>query len=53
MENIAVLVEEAFAVVDLGIGEVSGEGVNEEEEEYDTVEDKYFMEAFNNVMTPL
>lgn len=47
---IKVLVEEAGARVDLNGGENKEE---EEEEEYDSLEEKYFMEAYKNAMTPL
>eukprot|EP00347_Sterkiella_histriomuscorum_P001332 403372439 len=58
MENIQILVEEAGAKVDLTGGEVhkdtddNGQG-NQEEEEYDSLEEKYFMEAYKNATTPL
>lgn len=50
MEQIKLLIEEAGAKVDLSSNEVAKE---EEEENYDSLEEKYFMEAFRNAMTPL
>lgn len=42
------------AVVDLNKGElVKEEDQNNEEEEYDSIQEKCFMEAFMNCMTPL
>lgn len=54
-DNIKVLVEENGAVADLTGGEIQkddGEG-GCAEESYDSVEEKFFMEAFKNTMTPL
>lgn len=50
LDNIKVLVEEAGSRVDLSGNENKDE---EEEEEYDSLEEKYFMEAYRNAMTPL
>ncbi len=50
LENIKVLVEDAGARVDLTGNENKEE---DEEEEYDSLEEKYFMEAYRNAMTPL
>ncbi len=47
------LVEEADAKVDLSGNEMVKEDEMQDEEEYDSLEEKYFMEAFKNAMTPL
>ena len=51
-DNIKVLVEEAGAKVDL-TGHENKDNEDEQEEEYDSLEEKYFMEAYRNAMTPL
>ena len=51
LETIMVLVEEAGAAIDLTGGEVAKE--EEEQQEYDSQEEKYFMEAYRNATTPL
>lgn len=51
IDTIKTLVECGKANVDLNGGELVKE--DDEEEEFDSVEEKYFMEAFKNTMTPL
>lgn len=54
LETVKILVE-AGAKGDLNSGELVKveEGEEADDEEYDSLEEKYFMEAFKNCMTPL
>jgi hypothetical protein len=52
MENIIILIEEGGAKPDLNTGELVKDD-EEENQEYDSLEEKYFMEAFKNTCTPL
>ena len=46
------LIEEHKADVDLNSGELEKDAYHEDEN-YESLEEKYFMEAYNNTMTPL
>jgi len=54
LETVKILVE-AGAKGDLNSGELvkDEEGEEADDEEFDSLEEKYFMEAFKNCMTPL
>ena len=47
------LVEECDAKVDLTQGELYAEEEEHGEDNYDSLEEKFFMEAYKNSMTPL
>lgn len=57
MDLIKLLVEEGHAEVDMNGGEMikddSEEGLGISDEDYESVEEKNFMEAYKNCMTPL
>jgi ankyrin repeat protein len=52
IEIIKHLVEECTAKIDLSMGELYKED-DDHEENYDSLEEKFFMEAYKNSMTPL
>ena len=53
IEIVKVLVEDCHCKVDMTQGELFKEEYEDNEEQYDSLQEKYFMEAYKNCMTPL